>query len=79
MFAKLASPDRRCDNPGMVADPLVNALRRYRRAERAVQDARAGLHDAIRAEVTAGASKSAVGRIVGYTREYVAKICDEQG
>jgi DNA-binding phage protein len=60
-----------------VTDRLATAVRSYRRADAALKRAREELHVAVREAVAAGQTKSAVARSVGYTREYVAKLCDE--
>jgi hypothetical protein len=54
---------------------LQQATKAFRLAEKKLDEHRAFLHRLIAVAVTAGVSKSEVARRTGYTREYVARIC----
>ncbi len=59
------------------AQDLDKIARSYRRAKATLAERRADLHQAVISSVTLhGMSKSEAARLSGYTREYVAKICD---
>lgn len=57
-----------------MSEPLRELVDAYRAAESQLEHARAALHDAIRAELAAGAQQVAVVRATGFTRETVRKI-----
>jgi len=60
------------------ASDLDKVAKAHQRAKRTYEDRRAELHTAIVESVTRlGMSKSEAARISGYTREYVAKLCED--
>lgn len=62
------------------AQELERVAKAYRRAKRVYEDRRLGLHRAVVESVNLlGMSKSEAARISGYSREYVKRICEEQG
>lgn len=61
------------------AEDLRRVARTFHRANDNAKRRRAELHDAvIDAVLLLGMTKSEAARISGYTREYVAKICDDR-
>lgn len=61
------------------ARDLQAVARAYHRANDTAKRRRDELHEAIIDSVLLlGMTKSEAGRISGYTREYVAKLCDER-
>lgn len=67
-------------DPNLAAriDDLKKVAKAHQRAKQAFEDRRAELHAAVVESVTKfGMSKSEAARISGYTREYVAKLCED--
>jgi hypothetical protein len=65
-----------------VADPLTvlgQATRKVQRAEENLRQSRRELHEAMRAAHAAGISYSAIGRVVGVSRQRVAQIVERGG
>lgn len=61
------------------AQDLERVAKAYVRAKRTYEDRRADLHRAVVEAVNLlGMSKSEAARISGYSREYVARICEDQ-
>jgi hypothetical protein len=70
--------DRLLDAASRTRD-LQNVARAYHRANETMKKRRHELHEAVVDSVLLlGMSKSEAARISGYTREYVAKLCDER-
>lgn len=57
-------------------ESLARTAKAFRRAEAKLEEQRRTLHEQIVATVKRGQTKSEVARRTGYTREYVARICD---
>lgn len=65
-----------CQTRVVTSDPVVQAVRAYRRAEAAVDRRRAELADAIGEAILVHERKqSEIVQITGYTREHVRRIC----
>jgi len=70
----MTDPHESADN----ALDLEKVAKAHQRAKRALEDRRAELHAAIVESVNSlGMSKSKAARISGYSREYVAKLCED--
>lgn len=67
---------RACHTRRVTDDPVLDAVRAYRRAEAAVDRRRAELADAIGEAILAhDRRQSEIVKITGYTREHVRRIC----
>lgn len=65
-----------CDTVAVSRDPVVEAVRAYRRAESALDKRRRELADAIgHAVLVEGRRQADVVKLTGYTREHIRRIC----